>query len=256
MNPKKWVALFYPLHANELGKIEIAREFLCKKEGSILTKFVVYWVQVYTEYNKLQRASMSILPLRERNRQKVTERIIAAAMELFKAQGCQQTTMDDIAIKAEISRGTLFNYFPSKDALLLPWGQEILEEYVKPKLAEYLETGPKTIDVLHFLFANMSENVRAAPDLIRAFVGEALKATNKPHADRTRTGMVEVFTQVLTYGQSRGDVRADLSAEEMAGYMSALQTGLLFHLLSEPTADSSQVTARLLMFIEAGLKAP
>ena len=199
---------------------------------------------------------MNILPLRERNRQKVTERIVAAAMELFKAHGCQQTTMDDIAIKAEISRGTLFNYFPSKDALLLPWGQEILEEYVKPQLAAYLETNPQTIDVLRFLFANMGENVRAAPDLIRAFVGEALKSTNKSHAERTRTGMLEIFTQVLRYGQSRGDVRSDLSPEEMAGYISSLQTGLFFHLLAEHTTDSSQVTARLLMFIEAGLKAP
>ncbi len=51
---------------------------------------------------------MDVLPLRERNKQKVTERIIVAAMELFKTQGYEQTTMDDIANKAEISRGTLF----------------------------------------------------------------------------------------------------------------------------------------------------
>ena len=94
---------------------------------------------------------MNVLPLRERNKQRVTQRIIAAAMELFKTRGCQQTTMDDIADKAEISRGTLFNYFPSKDALLLPWGQEILQEYIQPKLTAYLETQPSTIQVLQFL---------------------------------------------------------------------------------------------------------
>ena len=199
---------------------------------------------------------MNPMPLRERNKQKVTERIVAAAMELFKSRGCEQTTMDDIAERAEISRGTLFNYFPSKDALLLPWGQEILEEYVKPKLAEYLDTQPRTIDVLQFLFASMSESVLAAPDLMRAFVGEALKPTNRPHMDRTRTDMLEIFAQVLRYGQSRGDVRTDLPAESMAAYISALQTGLLFHLLeSGKVADSPQVIARLLMFIEAGMTA-
>jgi len=197
---------------------------------------------------------MTALPLRERNKQKVTERIVAAAMELFKANGCEQTTMDEIADKAEISRGTLFNYFPSKDALLLPWGQEILEVYLKPKLAEYLETQPKTIDVLRFLFVGMSESVLAAPDLMRAFVGEALKATNKSQIERARTGMLEVFVQVLHYGQSRGDVRSDIPLEDMAGYVSALQTGLLFHLLeTSSTEDSSQVLTRLLLFIEAGL---
>jgi AcrR family transcriptional regulator len=201
--------------------------------------------------------TVNILPLRERNKQKVTERIVAAAMELFKSRGCEQTTMDDIADKAEISRGTLFNYFPSKDALLLPWGQEILEEYVKPKLAKYLETQPKTKDVLQFLFASMSENVLAAPDVVRAFMGEALKPNNRPHIDRARTGMLEIFAQILRYGQSRGEVRNDIPVDSMAAYISALQTGLFFHLLeSGQVEDSSQVITRLMIFIEAGLAAP
>lgn len=200
---------------------------------------------------------MSILPLRERNKQKVTERIIAAAVALFKAQGCEQTTMDDIADKAEISRGTLFNYFPSKDALLLPWGQEILEQDVKPKLNAYLDTQPRMIDVLQLLFANMSESVLAAPDVMRAFVGEALKPTNKPQIERARTDMLEIFIQVLRYGQSRGEVRTDIPVEHLANYVSALQTGLLFHLLeSAESKDSSKIITQLLMFIEAGMAVP
>lgn len=197
---------------------------------------------------------MSILPLRERNKQRVTQRIVAAAMELFKARGCEQTTMDDIADKAEISRATLFNYFPSKDALLLPWGQEILEQYVQPQLTAYLGTQPNTIQVLQFLFTNMSENVLAAPDIIRAFMGEAVKPKNKAHVDRARTGMQEIFVQVLCYGQGRGEVRADIPLEDMAGYVAALQAALLFSLMeSARPEDSSQEIARLLIFIEAGL---
>lgn len=197
--------------------------------------------------------------LREKNKQKVTERIVAAAVELFNAQGYEQTTMDDIANKAEISRATLFNYFPSKDALLLPLGQEILEEYVKPHLTAYLETGPKTIDVLHFLFANMGENVRTAPDVMRAFMGEAIKPKNKTQAELTRTGMLEVFMQVLRYGQSRGEVRSDIPLENLAGYLSSLQAGLLFHLLETETAaveNVSQVVDQLLLFIKGGLAIP
>ena len=202
----------------------------------------------------MEMTQMNVLPLRERNKQRVTQRIIAAAMELFKARGCQQTTMDEIADKAEISRGTLFNYFPSKDALLLPWGQEVLEQYIQPKLAAYLDTKPRTIQVLQFLFANMSENVLVAPDVIRAFMGEAVKPKNKAHIDRARTGMQEIFVQVLRYGQGRGEVRTDIPLEDLAGYMSALQAALLFRLLeSTQLEDSSEEIARLLTFIEAGL---
>lgn len=174
-------------------------------------------------------------------------------MELFKANGCQQTTMDDIADKAEISRGTLFNYFPSKDALLLPWGQEILEQYVRPKLTAYLGTQPRTIEVLAFLFGKMSETVLASPDVIRAFMGEAMKPKNKAHIERARTGMQEIFVQVLRYGQSRGEVRSDIPLEDLAGYVNALQAALLFRLLESQPEDSAQEIARMMMFIEAGL---
>ena len=200
---------------------------------------------------------MNVLPLRERNKQRVTQRIIAAAMELFKTRGCQQTTMDDIADKAEISRGTLFNYFPSKDALLLPWGQEILQEYIQPKLTAYLDTQPSTIQVLQFLFVGMSENFPASPDVIRAFMDEALKPKNKPHMELARTGTLGIIAQVLRYGQARGEVRTDIPLETMANYVGALQAGLLFRPLeSTPPDDSLQEIARLLLFIEAGLAAP
>lgn len=88
--------------------------------------------------------------LRERNKQKVTQRIIEAAVELFKSRGYNQITMDDIAEKAEISRKTLFNYFPSKESLLLPWGEEILDQNVFPAFQTYLLTQPTTLEACAF----------------------------------------------------------------------------------------------------------
>jgi hypothetical protein len=73
-------------------------------------------------------AKVDQLPSRERNKQRVRQHILSAASELFKTRGYPPTTMDDIAEEAEISRATLFNHFPSKEALLLPWGQEIVEQ--------------------------------------------------------------------------------------------------------------------------------
>src|SRR5689334_19975537 len=102
---------------------------------------------------------MDELPLRERNKRKVTERIIAAAVELFKTQGYHQATMDEIASKAEVSRGTLFNYFPSKESLLIPWAQEILDGHITPKVMAFLNTEPATLECLRLLFTLISETI-------------------------------------------------------------------------------------------------
>ncbi len=115
------------------------------------------------------------------------------------------------------------------------------------------------MDVLRFLFTSMGESVLAAPDVIRAFVGEALKPNNKPQVERTRTGMLEIFVKVLRYGQARGEVRSDIPLEDIAGYMSALQTGLLFHLLETgplEDEDPSPAIARMMTFIAGGLAVP
>src|SRR5262245_50808496 len=47
------------------------------------------------------------------------ERILDAAQRLFAGQGFESATTRDIAREAEIAAGTLFNYFPTKEAIAL-----------------------------------------------------------------------------------------------------------------------------------------
>jgi TetR/AcrR family transcriptional regulator len=54
---------------------------------------------------------------RERERSARHEVIMAGARELFFAKGFNATTMDEIAQRAELSKGALYLYFPSKEAL-------------------------------------------------------------------------------------------------------------------------------------------
>ena len=56
---------------------------------------------------------------RERQKQDREQRILAAARHLFDRKGYAGTAMEDIARRASLAVGTLYNYFPSKDDLLL-----------------------------------------------------------------------------------------------------------------------------------------
>jgi len=197
---------------------------------------------------------MDRLPLRERNKRRVTQRIISAASELFKTCGYHPTTMDDIAEKAEISRATLFNYFPSKEALLLPWGQEIVEQQILPQLRKYMDTQPTVWQVFHFLFTKMNRTLREYPDVIQAFVQEAAKDYHPGSTGSERMDPQEVYTQVIRHGQERGEIRTDLPIENLVSYLSALQMTLIFRIM-DPTLveDLSLEIDRLLTFLEKGL---
>jgi AcrR family transcriptional regulator len=54
------------------------------------------------------------------------QRILDAAVRLFKANGFAATTTREIAAEAEIAAGTLFNYFTSKEAIVASVAEESL----------------------------------------------------------------------------------------------------------------------------------
>ena len=61
---------------------------------------------------------MGELGLRERKKLRTRETIATVALDLFAERGYQQTTVAEIAEAAEVSKGTLFAYFPSKEEIV------------------------------------------------------------------------------------------------------------------------------------------
>lgn len=58
------------------------------------------------------------LSRRERKKEETRERIFRAAVDLFRRKGFEATTVDEITEKADVAKGTFFNYFPRKEAVL------------------------------------------------------------------------------------------------------------------------------------------
>lgn len=62
---------------------------------------------------------MTVSGLRERKKQKTKASIQREALRLFKKHGYEETTIEDIAEAAEISPSTFFNYFPTKEDVVI-----------------------------------------------------------------------------------------------------------------------------------------
>ena len=64
--------------------------------------------------------------LRERKKTRTRQAIADAAHELFAAHGFDAVTVADVARKADVSVGTVFNYFPAKEDLFFS-GMDVFE---------------------------------------------------------------------------------------------------------------------------------
>lgn len=73
---------------------------------------------------------------REQKREETLERIVATGLKLFIAHGYEGTTLEAIAEAAGISRRTFFNYFKSKEDVLLAWQGKGYVEAIGPTMLE------------------------------------------------------------------------------------------------------------------------
>ncbi len=68
---------------------------------------------------------------REQNKEQTKERILSAALELFRKKGLEGTTTKEISKQAGIAEGTLFNYFKTKEDLALYFFQKETADLIK-----------------------------------------------------------------------------------------------------------------------------
>jgi AcrR family transcriptional regulator len=70
-------------------------------------------------------------------RAKTRARILAAALTLFEERGIDATTIDDVRHAAHLSRGSIYNYFPTFDAMLHAMAQQMIIQLNKEQSANF-----------------------------------------------------------------------------------------------------------------------
>jgi AcrR family transcriptional regulator len=111
------------------------------------------------------------------------QRIRESARGLFQSQGFDATTTRDIAREAEIAAGTMFNYYASKEAIVLEFVGEALEE-AEAVFQQRVRDGMSLSEELFLLIANGLRQLRA----LRAFMRPALEIGLSPAADQGEEG--------------------------------------------------------------------
>lgn len=156
------------------------------------------------------------LDRRQRRSAEIRENLFRAALKLFAEKGFSETTVEDITEAADVGKGTFFNHFPSKDHILLAFGEMQLA-----KLQETVELARKTNEpmpeFLRTLGVRMTQEPTRNPAIIRALLQAYLSTTP------VRKAMIDLqqrvhflHTQMIQLGQERGEIRSDLPAAEIA----------------------------------------
>lgn len=156
---------------------------------------------------------------RKRQKQDRELRILRSAGYLFGAKGYSQTTMEDVAAGAQLAVGTLYNYFRSKQELLLAIGQRETEDQLAGGRTILDDPPADPVDALAGLiefYASMLEHQgrRLWREFLAVIIAEAetLGAQATQH-DRQLVAQLRALVEAL---QARGAVSAHVKPRDAA----------------------------------------
>jgi len=157
------------------------------------------------------------------------QRLIDCALVQFEKCGFTRASIDSITEAADVGKGTFYNYFDSKEALLAAWGRQLLREAERELAAKPVADEP-ALRRLFRLFAILLTPVQERPGLSRPFVlAHILMAPDHPSITRGapavyngEEGPPNLLALVLPIVQAalqQKALRADLGAERTAKAM-------------------------------------
>lgn len=180
---------------------------------------------------------------REEKKDITQKQILAAASVLFSEKGYDNTSIDDIAAKANVAKGTLYYHFDSKESVVVALREDSFSEMLQTALHS-LANGEKPVTILENVLLERAAWTEKNPDLTKVFFeqrihqflfreDDPLALANKPaevlagkHAStngkekdikpNSPGSFPELVKDLVLAAQRNKELRQDLNAAEIA----------------------------------------
>jgi AcrR family transcriptional regulator len=191
------------------------------------------------------------------NAEQTRRRILTAAMRCVAEVGYSQATIREIARAADMTSGTLYHYFPNKNALLRATGDEI-ETIVAPRLRAAAAASADVVDRLDAVLDESQRLIRDYPYLaafLRAVrAGSATRSRRESPRHPESKALRDVVTEIVADARRQGALSPDTEPAAAVETICALTRGLSERAASlspqayEATLDSAKKLIRGSLF--------
>ena len=182
----------------------------------------------------------------ETHRREVRDAILDTTAALVAEHGLLAVTMSQIAEETGIGRATLYKYFPDVEAILRAWHEHQITGHLE-HLAEVRDHGGdagERLEAVLEAYALISHESRGHHDTeFAAFLHRGDQVARAQHQ------VHEMIRDLLTEAAESGDVRDDVSPDELASYC--------LHALAGASRQRSKAAVRPLVTVTLdGLRPP
>ena len=163
---------------------------------------------------------------RERKKDETRSRIFHAAIDLFRKKGFEQTTVDEITERADVAKGTFFNYFPRKESVL-GFLSEIRLLEVEANAGRMLEECRPAREKLLELYATAATSYEEDHDLSRYVVLELMGRAFASSEDLAMRWN-ELVVRLIRQGHDWGELRRDVDAARLEAFLTGIYYATIY----------------------------
>jgi AcrR family transcriptional regulator len=159
------------------------------------------------------------------------DEIVAAALEMFSEKGFAATRLDDIAVRAGVSKGAIYLYFATKEDIF----RAVVEQAVVPNLAGLRAMAPQAqtfAELARFFARNVVGVLADSPvgGVVKMVIAEARNFPELARIwhDRLVVPALGALTLAIAAGQARGEIRPGDPRHYAVSLISPILVGVIW----------------------------
>ena len=185
--------------------------------------------------------------LRKQKKFQARQRILDAAANRFEHQGFANTSIADIMRTANLGVGTFYNYFNSKEDVLLTLAKNLCEEVGK-SISAASELNPPSAELLELCCVCTAKVIDENRFILPLFIS-ASEHSDKPEqiSQSLSPGFGDLFEEIILRGQERGEFRADVPTNIISEMIHSIYQTTAFSKLEISFQENIRLKVKILL---------
>ena len=183
---------------------------------------------------------------RELKKLQARQAILDAATIEFKSRGFMNTSVSDIMREANLGVGTFYNYFHSKEEVLMELLTDLFAQ-VEKNLADNKDkfTPPELLEMCCMDTAKMIDENRF---ILPLFISAGIHSDKPEHMpDNLSPKFKTIFQDIILRGQDAGDIRCDIPADLILEMFHSIFQAAAFSKLDIPFQENIRLKITILL---------
>lgn len=198
------------------------------------------------------------LPLRVRKKLVTRARIIEVAVRMFGERGLEAPTVEEIAAACEVGKGTIYNYFQTKEEIVVAFMAD-LERRLEKRVSRFtVSSGPLERVLADFIRYHLRLK-RPYREFVRVFMAQlALRGGHMAaHIAEIQKAAEPPLLDFLTRLRRRGLLRRDLDLQRFAAAFETIHLGIVMLWLNDkpPFEATHRILDEQMRWLARGLAA-